>query len=95
MPYYVYFLTNDFGNVMYIGMTNNLMRRHYEHENELIRGFSQKYKTHKLVYYEVYDDPSFAIVREKQIKKWRRDKKDKLVNSLNPKWKDLSEEFNN
>ena len=95
MFYYIYFLTNDFANVMYVGMTNNLCRRHYEHDNELIKGFTQKYKTHKLVYYESYDNPEAAIAREKQIKNWRRDKKDKLVNILNPDWKDLSEEFNN
>ncbi len=95
MPYYLYFLTNDFHNVMYVGMTNNLARRHYEHVSGEIRGFTQKYKTHKLVYYEAYDEPGPALAREKQIKNWRRDKKDYLVNILNPGWKDLSEKFNN
>lgn len=80
---------------MYVGMTNDLARRHYEHDNELVKGFTQKYKVHKLVYCEVYEEPELAFAREKQIKNWRRDKKDYLVNILNPEWKDLSEQFNN
>ena len=95
MAYYIYILTNDFGNVMYNGMTNDLLRRLYEHETESIKSFTQKYKTHKLVYYETYDDPRLAIAREKEIKGWRREKKDKLVKTLNPDWKDLKETLNN
>ncbi|MEE3429094.1 MAG: GIY-YIG nuclease family protein [Ruminococcus sp.] len=87
--YCVYILTNENGNVMYIGVTNNLSRRIYEHKNKLVKGFTQKYNVHKLVYYESMSDVKAAIIREKQIKKWSRSKKNKLVESLNPDWKEL------
>ncbi len=89
--YYVYFITNISNDVLYVGVTNNLMRRLYEHKNKMIKGFSEKYNCTKLVYFEETDDISAAIMREKQLKKWRREKKDKLIESKNPKWKDLSE----
>ena len=88
--YFVYILTNWDNSVMYIGVTNNLERRTYEHKNKLIPGFSAKYNTHKLVYFEEAAEPAAAIAREKQIKKWRREKKNALVETLNPEWKDLS-----
>jgi len=88
--YYVYILTNDFGNVMYIGMTNNLERRVEEHKQGLVDGFSKKYNLRKPVYYEHSGDLRAAIAREKELKKWRREKKNNLVQSLNPQWKDLS-----
>ncbi|HBR68313.1 MAG TPA: excinuclease ABC subunit C [Rhodospirillaceae bacterium] len=91
--YYVYILTNDFGNVMYIGMTNDLERRMQEHKQGLLDGFSKKYKLKKLVYYEHTHDVKAAITREKEIKKWRREKKNGLVETLNPQWRDLSEDF--
>lgn len=77
---------------MYIGITNNLKRRIKEHVEEQIEGFTKKYHIHKLVYYEVYENPSNAIQREKQLKRWKREKKNALVESLNPTWKDLVEE---
>lgn len=88
--YYVYILTNWNNSVMYIGVTNNLERRLYEHKNKLVKGFSTKYNTDKLVYCEETPDVSAAIAREKQLKSWRREKKDNLVTIGNPEWKDLS-----
>jgi putative endonuclease len=88
--YYVYLLTNWNNKVMYIGVTNNLERRIYEHKNKLIKGFTEKYNVNKLVYFEETQDINVAIEREKEIKRWRRDKKNKLVNLVNPKWDDLS-----
>jgi putative endonuclease len=75
---------------MYIGMTNNLERRVYEHKHKLIKGFTSKYNIHKLVYFEQFNNAQDAITREKEIKKWRREKKNNLVQALNPKWEDLS-----
>lgn len=91
--YYVYFLTNKTNEVMYVGVTHNLERRLHEHREGAADSFSKKYRTHKLVYLEVFTDPASAIAREKQIKKWRRDKKDSLVTLQNPDWLDLSEEW--
>ena len=88
--FYVYILTNWNNKVMYIGMTNNLERRLYEHKNKLVDGFTKKYNVTKLVYYEHTTDVHVAIAREKEIKKWRREKKNKLVISMNPNWQDLS-----
>ena len=88
--YYVYLLTNWNNKVMYVGVTNNLERRIYEHENKLIKGFTEKYNVNKLVYFEETQDVNAAIEREKEIKKWRREKKNQLVNLMNPKWDDLS-----
>lgn len=88
--YFVYILTNWDNSVMYIGMTNNLERRLYEHKNKLVKGFSAKYNTNKLVYIEETSDVTAAIAREKQLKSWRRGKKNDLVKSANPEWKDLS-----
>ncbi len=87
--YYVYILTNEYNKVLYTGVTNNLPRRIEEHKNELIDGFSKKYHTHKLIYAEKYDDPTTAILREKQIKGYTRSKKVELINSINPKWKEI------
>ena len=91
--YFVYILTNWNNKVMYIGVTNNLQRRLYEHKNALVEGFTKEYNVHKLVYYEVTTDVEAAIAREKQLKGWRREKKNALVESMNPTWKDLSEEW--
>ncbi|MBE6040269.1 MAG: GIY-YIG nuclease family protein [Clostridiales bacterium] len=88
--YYVYILTNKFNNVMYIGVTNDLVRRVYEHKNKLVEGFTSKYNVDKLVYYEQTSSVEAAIEREKQLKGWKRDKKNALVESFNPEWKDLS-----
>ena len=91
--YYVYLLTNWNNRVMYVGVTNSLERRIYEHKNKLVKGFTEKYNVNKLVYFEVTGDVIAAITREKEIKKWRREKKDALVNAANPGWVDLSDGF--
>jgi putative endonuclease len=88
--YYVYLLTNWNNRVIYLGVTNNLERRLYEHKNKLVKGFTEKYNVNKLVYFEETQDVTAAIAREKEIKKWRREKKNQLVNRMNPNWKDLS-----
>lgn len=89
--YYVYILTNRNNNVLYIGVTNNLSRRIYEHKNKLIDGFTKKYNLNKLVYYEMTEDIHSALRREKQLKNWHRQWKINLVNTVNPLWNDLSE----
>jgi putative endonuclease len=94
MPsFYIYLLTNQNNKVMYVGMTNNLERRVYEHKAKLIPGVTEKYHVDKLVYFEETQDVLIAIAREKEIKKWRREKKNLLVVAVNPAWKDLSDEW--
>ena len=88
--YFIYLLTNWNNKVMYVGVTNNMERRVYEHKNKLVEGFTKKYNVNKLVYFEDTNDVMAALTREKEIKKWRREKKDALVNTLNPEWRDLS-----
>ena len=92
--YYVYILSNWSDNVLYIGVTNNLPRRLYEHKNHLVKGFTQKYNVHKLVYFEHTGDVRAALEREKQLKGWTRIKKHTLINQMNPEWKDLSLDWN-
>jgi putative endonuclease len=87
--YYVYIMASVTGT-LYIGVTNNLRRRIYEHQNEIYEGFSKKYKCHKLVFYEHYSIVSSAIEREKQLKKWNRKKKEWLIKTINPTWADLA-----
>ena len=89
--YYVYIMTNRWHQVLYTGVTNNLLRRVYDHREKLGDGFTCKYNVIKLVYYEEHSDPQFAIGREKQIKAGSRKKKVQLVERLNPKWEDLYE----
>ncbi len=91
--YYVYILTNWNNNVMYIGVTNDLERRIFEHKNKLAKGFTERYNVHKLVYFEQTPDVRAAIQREKQLKGWLRKRKNELVETVNPEWKDLSEEL--
>ena len=92
MNYYVYILTNVTGTTMYIGITKDLVRRMYEHKNKLDPGsFTAKYDIHKLVYYECTCDVRAAIEREKQLKGWNRARKNKLVETKNPRWEDLYE----
>ena len=91
--YYVYMLTNWNNKVLYVGMTNNLKRRMYEHKNKIFDGFTKKYNVHKLVWYEWTEDVIGAISREKEIKKWRREKKNKLIEENNPMYKDLSNDL--
>jgi len=89
MAYYVYMMTNQYNNVMYTGVTNDLIRRVYEHRNHLIKdSFTAKYHITKLVYFEMTEDVSSAIEREKQIKSWKRTRKEALVTSQNPTWED-------
>ena len=89
---YVYILTNERKNVMYVGVTNDLVRRMYEHKNHLIKsGFTARYNTERLVYFEHTTNETAAVEREKQIKGWNRARKNKLVESKNPNWDDLYE----
>jgi len=87
--YYVYMLANKPLTVLYTGVTNDLIRRVYEHKQKLKKGFTQKYNVDALVYYEMFDDVGYAIEREKQIKGWTRQKKNDLIKQFNPSWKDL------
>ena len=90
MNYYVYLLTNNTGTVLYIGVTNDLVRRMYEHKHHLDpKSFTAQHNVHKLVYYEYTNDVRAAIEREKQLKGWNRARKNKLVESRNPAWEDL------
>ncbi len=93
MQYYVYFLTNWNNRVLYVGVTNNLERRLYEHKHELVDGFTKRYHVHKLVYYEVTTDVRAAIAREKQFKRWTRAEKNNLISAANSDWNDLSEDW--
>ena len=86
-------LTNKSNNVLYIGVTNNLERRIYEHKNKIVKGFTERYNVNKLVYYETTQDIVSAIAREKHLKGWKRIRKNELVEEFNPYWKDLSEDW--
>ena len=90
--YYVYIITNT-SRTLYTGVTDNLERRVYEHKEKLIEGFTKRYNITKLVYYEETSDVQSAIKREKQIKGWLRRKKIVLIEGMNPKWEDLSDEW--
>ena len=90
--YFVYLMTNKSGT-LYTGVTNNLFRRIYEHKYKLINGFTKKYNINKLIYSEEFQDIDQAIYREKQIKSGSRKKKEELINSMNPNWKDLYDEI--
>ena len=90
--YYVYIMASYRGT-LYIGVTNDLARRVYEHRHKLVQGFTKKYKTSTLVYYEVTEDVKSAIFREKQIKGWRRSKKVALIEGLNTSWADLAQSW--
>jgi len=91
--YYIYMLTNWNNKVLYTGVTNNLERRLYQHKNKLVKGFTEKYNVNKLVYFDCTTDVKVDIAREKEIKGWTRQKKNELIQSVNPEWKDLSYEF--
>ena len=87
--YYTYILTNRKNSTLYIGVTNNLLKRVYEHKLHLVEGFTDKYHTTKLVHYEIFGSIITAITREKRLKKWNRSWKIELIEKYNPKWKDL------
>jgi len=89
MQYYVYILTNV-SRTLYVGVTNNLERRVYEHKHKVIAGFTRKYNLTMLIYLEATSDVRAALTREKQIKGWTRDKKIALIEEQNPMWQDLS-----
>ena len=91
--YYVYILTNQYNTVFYTGVTSNLIKRTWEHKNKVIKGFAEKYNATKLVYYENTNNIESAISREKQLKKWKRNWKIKLIKDLNPTCKDLYEKI--
>jgi len=91
--YTVYIGTNYHNSVFYIGVTNNLLRRSFEHKNKLIKGFTSKYNIDQLVYYEEFDNEYETMLREKQIKGWTRAKKETLIRTINPTWKNLSESW--
>ncbi len=91
--YYVYILTNKTNSTLYVGVTNNLIRRVEEHKNGVVEGFTKRYNIHKLVYFEITNDIESAIEREKKLKLWSREKKNRLISLNNPTWQDLSNNF--
>lgn len=93
MQYYVYMITNWNNKVLYTGVTNNLERRLFEHKNGTVEGFTKKYNVYKLVWFDYTSDVYSAIEKEKQIKGWTRAKKNALVESINPEWKDLTKNW--
>jgi putative endonuclease len=91
--YCVYILASQKNGTLYTGITNDLVRRVYEHKNDLIKGFTSKYRINRLVYYEQIADIRSAIIREKQIKKWNRKWKIELIEAMNPGWTDLYDDL--
>jgi putative endonuclease len=89
MNYYVYIIASRKDGAIYLGVTNDIIRRVYEHRTKAARGFSSQYNITRLVWFEIYDDPISAISREKQLKKWKRNWKVQLIEARNPKWEDL------
>ncbi|MFN3235381.1 MAG: GIY-YIG nuclease family protein [Gammaproteobacteria bacterium] len=87
--YYVYILTNKTHTTLYIGITSNLITRIWQHKSKQLSGFTKKYNVNKLIYFEEYDDVSYAIHREKRLKEWKREWKINIINKFNPDWKDL------
>lgn len=91
--YYAYIMTTAGNTALYTGVTNDLIRRVYEHKNDMVEGFTKRYKVHKLVYYEVGEEVLSVLAREKQIKSWGRKKKLALITAFNPDWRDLNDEI--
>ncbi len=87
--YYVYMLASHRNGTLYTGFTNNLVNRVFTHKNNIVKGFTQEYQVHRLVYYEVFEDREEAIKREKQLKRWYRKWKLELIEKINPNWEDL------
>jgi putative endonuclease len=93
MSYYVYILASQRNGTLYVGVTNDLVRRTWEHKEDAVEGFTSKYGVHLLAWYEVHESIEAAITREKQLKKWNRAWKLRLIEEMNPGWKDLYLEF--
>ena len=93
MNYFIYILASKKNGTLYIGITNDLKTRIYQHKNDFVEGFTKKYKIHKLIYYEVFVKVKEAIIREKRLKKWKRKWKIELIEKKNPEWKDLYNEI--
>jgi putative endonuclease len=91
--YFIYIIANSLNTVLYVGITNNLKKRIFEHKEKLVEGFTKRYNESKLVYYELFEDPESAIIREKQLKGGSRKRKEELINSINPEWFDLYPEL--
>lgn len=87
--YFVYILASKFNGTLYVGVTNNLVRRVSQHKSREVKGFTKDYDVTMLVWYEVHEDIDYAIAREKQIKRWKRDWKIALFKDINPRWEDL------
>ena len=92
--YYVYIMANRRNGTLYIGVTNDIARRAYEHKTHQIPGFTAKYRIDKLVYFEYFKDIKDAIAREKQLKEWKRNWKKDLIEESNPQWRDLFDDLN-
>ncbi len=93
MAYYVYLLASNKYGTLYLGVTNDVVRRIHEHKSKAVKGFTKRYAVDKLVWFEIYDDALTAIAREKELKKWRRDWKIRLIEEKNPQWIDLYPEI--
>jgi putative endonuclease len=91
MSYYAYIIASRKDGAIYIGVTNDIVRRIYEHRTKAVPGFTSKYSITKLVWFEIYDDPISAISREKELKNWKRNWKVQLIETRNPQWDDLYE----
>ena len=91
--YFIYILASKRNGTLYVGCTNDLIRRIYEHKNDFVKSFTKKYGVHTLVYYEQFDDFDKALQREKQIKEWKRKWKLELIEKVNPLWQDLYDEM--
>ena len=91
--YWIYIMSNKTRTVLYIGVTNDLYRRYIEHKENVVEGFTKKYKCHDLLYYEEYRFAEDAIAREKQLKRWKRDKKEMLIAKVNPEKRNLAEDL--
>ena len=94
MSYYVYILAKARNSTFYVGVTNNLPKRIWEHKNDVVDGFTKKYGIHQLVYYELHDSIENAIRREKSMKRWKRGMKMEAIEKMNPDWKDLYDDLN-
>jgi putative endonuclease len=93
MPYWVYILSDKTYGTLYTGVTSDLVKRVFEHKSDFVEGFTKQYQTHRLVYFESHEDVQAAITREKQIKKWNRAWKIRMIQEMNPSWADLYDQI--